>query len=524
MKTLYFGGPILTMAQNETAEAVLVEDGIIAAVGSKENLLKKYGPCECMDLKGSTLMPGFIDSHSHFFQTALSLLQVSLNGVRTSEEIARRINHFLAENPLKPGQWVIARDYDNNRMTDLKNPTMEELNAFCPNNPLVIHHKSGHMGLINAEGLRYLGITADTPAPEGGRIEVVDGKLTGYLEENAFIEAIQRIPMADPAQTIQAFVGAQKKYASYGITTVQDGMVVEQMLPLFEVLLQQKLLCLDVMLYSALDAYQATGEMLKKFPDNTHLVSAGMKIFLDGSPQGRTAWMRKPYEGEDSYCGYGTQTDEAVEHAFEEAARRHTQLLAHCNGDAAAEQFLRCLEKAEEKYPELKKLRPVLIHGQLIGRDQLPRAAKLQAIISFFVAHVYHWGDVHIRNFGMERASAISPVQSALDAGVRVTFHQDTPVIEPDMIETIWCAVNRITESGICLGENERISTLDALKAITINAAYQYSQEDQKGSLEPGKKADMVILDRNPLEVPKEDLRSVQILKTYKDGNCIFSR
>ena len=521
MKTLFYNGNILTMTGQEHPEAVLVENGTIQAVGTRAEL--QTPECELADLQGRTLMPAFIDPHSHFFQTALSLLQVPLDGVRTSDEIRQRIQKFCTENKVQPGQWVIAKDYDNNRMEGLKNPTMEELNSFAPDNPLVIHHKSGHMGLMNQAALDYIGIHADTPSPDGGRIEVVDGKLTGYLEENAFFTAIKKMPMMnDPVQLVNAFAGAQKKYASYGITTVQDGMVVATMLPMYEMLLKKNLLDLDVVMYSAPADFDAAREMLKKYPENKRLSSGGMKIFLDGSPQGRTAWMRDPYEGEESYCAYGTMTDEAVESAFELAAEKHSQIICHCNGDAAAEQFLRCLEKVEKTHPELADLHPVLIHGQLIGKDQVPRAAKLGAFISFFVAHTYHWGDVHIRNFGMERAANISPVRSALDAGVQVTFHQDTPVIEPDMMETVWCAVNRITENGVQLAEDQRISVMEALRAVTVTAAKQYSMEDRKGSIAPGMEADLIILDQDPLSVPKEDLRDVKVLKTFKDGRCIY--
>ena len=247
-----------------------------------------------------------------------------------------------------------------------------------------------------------------------------------------------------------------------------------------------------------------------------------MKIFLDGSPQGRTAWMRKPYEGTD-FCGYPTMTDEAVLDAFLQAAEEKTQLLAHVNGDAAAAQYLRCLSQAEKKAPVLAELRPVIIHGQLMGKDQLIQAARLHTVISFFVAHVYHWGDTHIRNFGMERASRISPAASALQLGIPVTFHQDSPVIPPDMLETIWCAAVRRTRAGITLGKDEAISPEEALKSVTIRVAFQYGEEREKGSITPGKYADLIILDQNPLTVSPQDIPSIQVLETYKEGLCIWS-
>ena len=196
--------------------------------------------------------------------------------------------------------------------------------------------------------------------------------------------------------------------------------------------------------------------------------------------------------------------------------------MAHCKGDAGGGQFLGCLEKAEQEYPALKTLRPGIIHGQFMRPDQMPKARDLGAAVSFFTAHTWYWGDVHIQNFGLERASRISAAASALACGLTFTFHQDAPVILPDMLETIWCAVNRRTKNGIILGADQRISVWEALKAVTVNAACQYFEENQKGSIAPGKRADFVILSENPMEIPKDQIRKIRILETVKDGERIF--
>ena len=246
-------------------------------------------------------------------------------------------------------------------------------------------------------------------------------------------------------------------------------------------------------------------------------------MFLDGSPQSRTAWMRTPYLGSEDR-GYPTLTDRQVYGYAERAVKEGRQILAHCNGDAAAEQYLAALEQVKAGGLDLAAVRPVMIHAQLLGLDQIPRLASLGVIPSFFVAHVYHWGDTHIRNFGRERAGRISPARSAWEAGLPFTFHQDAPVIRPDMAETLWCAVCRRTRSGQLLGEEERIPVEEALKAVTIHGAYQYGEEREKGSLTPGKKADLVILDRNPMEAAPEELREIRVLETIKEGKTVFSR
>ena len=296
------------------------------------------------------------------------------------------------------------------------------------------------------------------------------------------------------------------------------------MLPFYQLLSDKKLLKLDLAAYSGTASWPTVKRTLPRHLGQyqNRLKIAGLKIFLDGSPQGRTAWMRRPYIGTD-FCGYPTMTDQAVLEAFALAARENTQILAHVNGDGAAAQYLRCLKEAEEAFPALKTLRPVIIHGQLMGLDQLPLAARLGAVISFFVAHVYYWGDTHIENLGMERAAQISPASSALKAGIPVTFHQDSPVIQPDMLETIWCAVCRTARSGTVLGKEEALPPLEALKSVTIRAAWQYGEENQKGSLAPGKYADLVILSQNPLAIAPEKIPSIQVLETYKEGRCIWS-
>lgn len=200
------------------------------------------------------------------------------------------------------------------------------------------------------------------------------------------------------------------------------------------------------------------------------------------------------------------------------------QLLAHCNGDAACAQYLAALETAAGEGVDLAAMRPVMIHAQLLGRDQLPAVKRLGVIPSFFVAHVYHWGDIHWENLGPDRADGISPAGSAAELGIPFTFHTDAPVIPPDLLETVWCAVDRVTRSGRLLGAEERVDARTALEAVTANTAFQYFEERDKGTLSPGKRADLVILDRDPLAVPPEELRDIRVLETWKDGAAIFRR
>ena len=215
--------------------------------------------------------------------------------------------------------------------------------------------------------------------------------------------------------------------------------------------------------------------------------------------------------------------DEDVLSCIESALNNHRQVLAHCNGDAASDQYLRCYQKALEKKDD-RTLRPVMIHCQTVRKDQLELMKEIGMIPSIFVGHTYFWGDVHVKNFGLDRGTHISPAGSALKLGLPINFHQDTPVTKPNMMHSVWCAVNRISRSGKVLAEEERISVLDALKAVTIGSSYEYFEEDEKGSLKVGKKADFAILDQDPLTIDPMELKDIVVMKTIKDGEVIYER
>ena len=503
------------------------DEGMIAAVGGRTAVEDQTGiDVRRVDLAGRTLLPAFLDAHSHFTAVANQFLQVSLEGCTSWADMQDRIRDYIRRERIPAGQWVTAQGYDHNLLSERRHPDRLCLDAAAPDNPVVICHQSGHMGVFNTAALERLGVTAQTPAPAGGVIGRENGTLTGYMEENAFLEFQKRVPMRPLESFLAAYRKAQDLYASYGITTVQEGLLRRELVPLYQALLADGSLKLDVVAYGdpegAEAARQAFPESVRQYHRRFKL--GGYKMFLDGSPQGRTAWLRRPYQGEQEYRGYGTLTDAEVLDMVRRAGTDGMQLLAHCNGDAACAQYLAALDAAAREGVDLAALRPVMIHAQLLGRDQLPEVRRLGVIPSFFVAHVYHWGDVHLENLGPGRAEAISPAGSAAEQGIPFTFHQDAPVIRPDMLETVWCAVNRVTRQGRVLGREERVDVRTALEAVTVHAAYQYFEETDKGTLAPGKQADLVILDRDPLAVPQEELRDIRVLETWKDGVPIFCR
>lgn len=526
MKTLYYGGPVRTMEADAPAGALLVENGVIAAVGDLEPLRARAVNAAEIDLEGRALLPGFIDAHSHFSGAAYALLQAPLGEATCFGDIADALARFIADNRVPAGAWVVGKGYDQNALAEQRHPTRALLDRVSTAHPIMIVHQSGHMGVYNTMALERLGVTADTPAPAGGAIGKEDGVLTGYMEENAFLYyQQQQVPSPELADLLDACRRAQQMYASHGVTTVQEGMLPESLFPLYRELLARNMLELDVVAYPGVDALDAAcaafPEAVRRY--DRHFKLGGCKLFLDGSPQGRTAWMRTPYQGAaDGYCGYGTMTDNALHEALMQAWHSGMQPLAHCNGDAAAAQYLSAVAAIERTHPDFCDLRPVMIHAQLLDIDQMDEVRRLGVIPSFFAAHVYHWGDTHIGNFGLERASRISAARAALDRGIPFTFHQDTPVLPPDMLETVWCAVRRVTRGGVTLGADQRIPAEDALRAVTEHAAYQYFEEARRGTLRPGKAADLVLLDADPLAVPPDRLRDIRVLETVKAGETVW--
>lgn len=518
--TLYFGGPIVTLEEPMYAQALVERGGQIAYVGDREEAERLAGPgARRVDLEGRALLPAFADPHSHLLACAYARLQVPLGECASWEEITDRLSKHVQERDIPPGAWVKGTGYDQNALAEGAAPDRFCLDRACPNNPVVIQHASGHAGVFNTLALERLGaLNGDCGLERDGQ-----GALTGRGEENPFLALLGQVPMDSLEDVLRAFQGAQEEYASHGITIAQEGLLQPVMAPVYQEILRRGLLYLDVNAYVPPADYDRLRDQFAQTVSASpgRFQVAGMKIFLDGSPQGGTAWVREPYAGGGR--GTSTMTDSQVLAAFRQALDRDAQLLAHCNGDRAAEQYLTLLAQAEREAGR-KLCRPVMIHAQLLGLDQLERVKALGVILSFFVAHVYHWGEIHVKNFGLDRAGRISPAGSALAWGIPFTFHQDSPVLPPDMLETIWCACVRRTKSGRVLGEEERIPVEAALWAVTQAAAFQYGQERELGTLRPGKRADFALLSGDPLRTPPEELKKLQVERTIQRGRTIWSR
>ncbi len=539
MRKLYFNGEILTVDENKPeVEAVLVKDGKIEKVGSKEELLALADEStEKIDLNGKVMMPGFIDPHSHFAMVCkLALLEnlspPPIGDCATIDDILNKLKAAYEKFPERGA--IMGMGYDNYQLKERRHLNKFDLDKISTEKPIIAIHASGHVGAINSKALELFGYTSETPDMDGGLIGRVDGtnEPNGYIEEAALIAPILKIlPKPTPESLKLMAQKGQETYTKNGITTAQDGLSSNPEYDLFKALTDLGSVEIDVHCYPALYIPNGwkdgslgikPGEKLGRFK------FSGFKAHLDGSPQARTAWMSQPYlvveEGDDpEYRGYGMfEDDKIVTDWFIECLKGGHQLLVHTNGDEASAQFIRCYKKALEVQKPKNEIRAVVVHAQTTRTDQLDEMKELGIYPTFFSSHTFFWGDDHIRNFGIERASVISNLRHSIDIGLSCTDHNDSPILPPNVIFSMWTACNRVTRSGRVLGEDRRITPMEALKVHTINAAFQYFEEDTKGSITEGKLADFVIVDKNILKIDPNDIKDVKILETIKEGKTIY--
>ncbi len=532
---LYYGGPILTMDEKgRVVEALAVQGDHIAAVGSLEELgtwIEDYDPRR-VDLGGRAMLPGFIDAHSHFPGSGLVALWVDVRPVPMGpiadiEGLVEALNRRAQESG--SGDWVAGFGYDDTLLAERRHPTREDLDRVSPDKPVFVLHLSGHVGVANTRALEVAGITDETPDPDGGRIDRdVDGHATGLLEESAsdiVRDIVLNLSIGDALTMMRA---GQDDYLSHGVTTAQMGYADERQMRMLYWASRLGLLELRLVLWPTLETAGKLldGEFSFETYDQEWLRVGAAKLIADGSLQAYTGYLTRPYEkaparlGRD-YRGWPRMDRAQLTEAITRLHRAGWQVAVHGNGDASIDDILAAFAAAQDAAPRADA-RPVLIHAQTARRDQVQRMAELGMIPSFFSLHTWYWGDRHREVFlGASRARRISPAADAVAAGVPFTIHCDTPVVPMEPLRLVWAAVNRRTQSGRVLGSEQRISVMDGLRAVTTNAAHQNFEEHLKGSLEPGKLADLVILDRSPLDDPAT-IDTIRVEQTIISGRTVY--
>ncbi|KVV13744.1 amidohydrolase [Flavobacterium sp. TAB 87] len=539
---LFYNGDILTMEGDEPtyAEAVVVENGKIVWVGSKTEVQSKYKNSEEIDLKGHTLLPGFIDPHSHFGMVSNTMGQVDLNPepvgtVKNIDDILDNLKKYKEKNNIADGEWIFGWGYDDGQLAEKRHPNKKDIDKVLPNNPVYLQHTSGHMGVANTMGLEKLKISARSKNPDGGNIDRFPNSQepTGLVQETAMYPFVRGMLEILGSKQAEYFDTTQNYYASNGITTAQDGMTDRNTIRFFQSQADSGKFKIDLISlagYSELDSNLADTSLRFKTYKNGFKVQ-GTKIVADGSPQGKTAFFSKPFLTEVPGChhdcrGLPSLTQDALNKLFETAYNKDNQLFIHCNGDATIDMALLAHKNACEKLkqPLDKDRRTIIIHSQFARPDQLQLFVKYNLQPSFFTNHAYFWGDVHVQNLGKERADFLSPMVTAKSLGLKPTNHSDATVTPINPIFTVWTAVNRVSRSGAVIGLAERTTPYFALQAITSFAAYEFFDENLKGTLTTGKLADFVLLDKNPLKVDPMEIKNIQVLETIKEGKTIFKK
>jgi len=532
------GDNIVTMDKAmASAGGVAVRGETIALVGARDKVLALAGPdTRVEELGDRALIPGLIDTHGHFpftarLSSAANLSSPPVGTAETVDDIVELLKKHIADHDLPAGAFVFGYGYDDSLLAAKSHPTRDDLDRASTDHPIGIMHVSGHLAVANSLALAGAGITAESEDPDGGVIRRRDGSRepNGVLEETAAFPVYAPMMMAGPGDFGPTMKKAAIYYASFGITTAQDGAANPDDVASMKALAAAEPLAIDIAAFPRVNEYSLPAiEQLRVETDYTGgFRVAGAKVSLDGSPQGRTAWLTEPYlQGPPGaaadYVAYGTIDPEHYKAAAAILVENGVPILAHANGDAAIDLMIDGVASAVQG-KALPDHRSVIIHAQLMREDQLDRAKELGIVPSFFSAHPFFWGDWHRLSFGDDRALNISPVRWAIERDVPFTIHNDAPVIPPDMMRLLWSTVNRKTRSGFVLGEHQRATVYEALYAMTQAAAWQYFEEDRKGSITAGKQADLVILDRNPLDVDPDTLKDIAILETIARGRTVYS-
>ena len=554
--TIYSGGDILTMRGDaaDYAESLAVKDGTILFVGPSADAKKHAGPStKTVDLAGNTLLPGFIDTHGHMVYFGKNLIDANLFGTVDIPDLVRRMKKQAERTPADG--WIVGFGYQARGMKEGRPPTVEELDAISADRPVMIVDSSGHLGAGNSAVFAQAGISADTPDPRGGTFaRKSNGKsLLGPMEETALNAVRSKRPPFTGKLADEAITGAANVWASHGHTTAQEaglglgnddiGIVVNA--------IDKRLLPIDLYIAakdSAVDetiaaAYTVASQYNPK-PDSTReqlladrpdldkryinrVRLGGLKFWLDGSVD--TAWFTQPYttnpEGRTgAYSGYRQIPDEVLDAAFDRYWPTNLQIHMHMNGDAAADQALAAIAKAVKKHG-MRDHRPVFVHASWLRPDQIEKMKQYGAVPSFLPSSIVPGGDAVVKLWGPERAAAAMAARTFLRAGLPFTFSHDAPVSPvPSVLALVDAGVNRRTGSGVVVGPDERISPYDALRAVTATAAYQIKEEQTKGTLEVGKLADLVILEKNPLKVDPLTIKDIRVLQTIKEGRTVYAR
>lgn len=537
---IWSGGPILTLEDAAPrAEALAERDGLILAVGPLEAVLAHRGPdTRMIDLAGRAMIPGFVDAHGHVFAAGIQALSANLlpapdGPVNDIPALQATLRDWVAAHPDRAERagLILGFGYDDSQLAELRHPTRDDLDAVAADVPVLVIHQSGHLGALNSAGLAAAGLDAGAANPPGGVIRRREGsdEPDGVLEEAAFFAALGRLLGGLDAEAgREIFRAGTELLASYGYTTAQEGRATPATALLMRDEAGKRRLPIDVVAYPDVmaDREFIRAEVSADYADRFRV--GGAKLTIDGSPQGFTALRDRPYFAPPPHLrpgwkGYAAVTDDQVFEALDWAFANDVQIMVHSNGEGASDLLIAALDVATRAHGPADR-RPVLIHGQFLRPDQVAALDRLDVFPSLFPMHTFYWGDWHReRTVGPVAAENISPTGWVLARGMKFSSHHDAPVAFPDSMRVLSATVTRRSRSGDIIGPAHRVDVVTALKAMTIWPAFQHFEEDRKGSLAPGKLADLVILSDDPTAVDPETLAGLRVIETIKQGETVHA-
>ena len=543
-EVMFVNGTILTMDdKGSQAEAAATLGDKIVAIGTTAAIQRLAGPTTRMvDLAGKTMVPGLNEPHNHFAMYGVYALRLvnlqspPIGPVSRMKDLVETLRERAGKTP--KGEWVYGRGYDDTLMTEQRHPTRHDLDQASTEHPIYITHVSDHLSVANSKALALAGVTKDTIEPQGGviRKDPKTSEPDGVFEEMpAQALVFRHLPPLTMDLRLEAMALAARDYLKTGVTSCSDaGVAFPGVGSPAEIVAYQRAtgqglvpirMTMMVGVEFLLGPDGKSPSFVTGFGDN-HLKIGPAKIIVDGSIQGYTGWLAKPYyvpfKGDSSYRGYPVTAPDKLNRLVLEAHKAGCQIAAHGNGDAAIDAILDAYQLAQKEFPR-PDARHRIEHCQMAREDQLDRMAELGVSPSFFASHTYYWGDRHKAIFmGPERAKRISPLKSALKRGIKFTIHSDCPVTPVSPLFCVFAAVNRITRNGEVLGPEYRLTPEEALRAVTIDAAWQTFDEKIKGSIEVGKLADFTLLAENPLTVPPERIKDIKVEEVIIGGKSVY--
>ncbi len=523
------GGHVLTGHRTPSdATAVAIRHGRIACVGTDHDALQWRQPgVPVIELKGRSIAPAFNDAHCHIMSVGFAAREVDARTPpnQTIQDIVDRIAERTRTTD--PGLWILARGYDQARLEDQRHPTRDDLDPVSPNNPVLIVRACGHVSVANSKALEAAGIDASTPDPEGGTIDRdANGRPTGVLREEANKMARRAVPEPTVEEIREALLLAGQEYYSQGVTsaaeagirsademTAYTSLLNEGRLPLRSYLMMM----IDERLDQLLDLGLRTG-----FGDDMLRIGPA-KIFLDGSIGGRTARMSQPYEGEDDNLGLWMQDPQLMKEKLIEAHLAGFQCCAHAIGDAAINLLLSAFEEALEQAPRADH-RHRIEHSSILRPDLLDRIQKIGAIPIPGTTFLHSFQKAYVANLGMDRIRYAYAMREFLNRGIVAAASTDAPVVSTSAMIGIKTMMTRLSEEGDELYAEEKITLEEAVHAYTWAGAYASFEEHLKGTLEPGKVGDVVVLETDLRGVEPPEMGSVKVDATVMNGEIVYQR